>query len=120
MKRRRGRRESCTNKQKRGRIAESRAKNILIRLQEEGCIDHFKQTPRYSFDDRNGVDFFLYKRRDKIPLQIKSSKNGAFIHRERHPRIPVVIINGSKTNWQVMNEIIVAMKSYYRLSREAS
>lgn len=107
---------SLTGKE-RGSKNELRVHRALERLMNYEELDYifvdFYRTQRLSNEDKAGIDFVIHainKDADMmgieiIPLQVKSSKYSADKHKGSHPDIPVIVVNASKSDSDIDNEL---------------
>lgn len=66
-----------------GQASETKARTILARLKDSGLVVKWKQSRRWSKDDKEGADFLVLYRNMWIPIQVKSSTKGCNVHNER-------------------------------------
>jgi len=76
---------------RKGRDTENKVKEALRELSKEGYINRYITTDWRSEDDKAGIDFWVFYKDLKIPLQVKSSDYYREIHHDRHNNIPCVI-----------------------------
>ncbi len=66
--------------------------------------------PRYSTEDSQGIDLTIHTDIGDIPLQVKSSEINAYSFSKKHPGIPVVVIDVTKTSMQLYGKIMKAIR----------
>lgn len=59
--------------EQRGKQAESHVAELLEQFVTEGLIESYRHTKKFSADDRDGIDFWVFFDGYRMPLQVKSS-----------------------------------------------
>jgi hypothetical protein len=79
-----------------GRVAEQVVADVLEELKQEGVIRGFRHTKRYSSEDRRGIDFLIFTKEKRIPIQVKASFAGKKLHEaySRKVEVPCVVGKG--------------------------
>lgn len=75
-----------------GRTSEARVRMALNFLTEKGYIRGSRQTKRFSEEDKQGIDFWIFTNDfGRIPLQVKSSPIGKIIYDKNNSAHPCIV-----------------------------
>lgn len=95
--------------QERGRESEALLDEALNRAIDAEAVPEWLvgYSPGTKKDDKNGIDGWVETSDvGKIWLQVKSSRKAAEQSREKHPKIPVVIIRLGDSEKKIVNTVI--------------
>lgn len=86
-----------------GEEAETEVFYALTWLRGDGEIQDFYQTPQFSRQDCQGIDFVVFATNlwFPIPFQVKRSSKYARIHRKKYPHIPLVVVSRGEIRKQI-------------------
>lgn len=78
----------------RGKAGEDNIESALDALKAERIITNYIRNKQNSPDDKAGIDFWVFRSGQMMPLQVKSSRSGLKKHYKRHGDIPAIIGHG--------------------------
>ncbi|PIR06479.1 hypothetical protein COY65_00055 [Candidatus Jorgensenbacteria bacterium CG_4_10_14_0_8_um_filter_39_13] len=88
---------------------ESRVDKILRQLQDKGVIRGFVKSSKRDSTDRQGIDFVVVKVGrtfyEVFPVQV-TGRNWVKNHKEKHPQVPIVVVEYSISDEQIQKEIV--------------
>lgn len=88
---------------------ESRVEKILRQLQKKGIIRGFVKSSKRDPTDRQGIDFVVVKVGrafyEVFPVQV-TGRNWVENHKERHPQVPIVVVELSIPDEQIQKKIV--------------
>lgn len=95
----------------------------LQELLEEGEISWWRQIEHESEDDRQGIDFWIWYRDNRIPLGISSTKDHVRRRRHKYPDIPQLAVRfkfkegGSTKPVEKLKEDIINLMKHWLLEK---
>lgn len=93
-----------TDRIRRGDFSEQIVERRLTKLKRQGMIRRFRKY------DRSGIDYLIQAITGRwLPIQVKTSRGGAFHHRQRYGSdIPVVVTNDHMVRQQILGILVSA------------
>lgn len=90
----------------RGDSRENLVRDALELLRTGAAVASFRMTSHGDDDDLHGIDAFVYDFDGvAMPLQVKGSWVGVREHRERHPKIPYIMVDRDEKVVEVVKKI---------------
>lgn len=95
------------------RMSERHVGSILREFVDGGIITGFRKTRINSYDDRHGVDFYVFHESGRMPLQVKSSWSGWRHHNYRYRSNPIPCVVGTMPTAKLRDVLLRLIRSYF-------
>lgn len=109
-------------RRERGKENERRALTLLEELVGQGMLSSARRASGKQHRS-DGIDFWItlpveeYNPDFRIPLQVKSSAEGAKLAQTTHPKIPVIVVNPHRDDERIKTDVV---KEAYKFTRDTT